>query len=93
MRHNSELSCSLSSRQSTPSEHGGLNHTLVVDQYLHFVPPHNTNTRVCCPKVDANNGLARFDDRVRGGGTGGSGDWDRGQGAQEDEEEDKDADP
>lgn len=61
--------------------------TLVVDQYIHLVPLHDTDTRICSSKINPNNGLAWLHN------SGGSGRWDCGEGTNQDKKEQKNADP
>jgi hypothetical protein len=54
---------------------------LIVYHYIHLVAFQDADTGVCCSKINADDGLAWFDD---GGGIDG---WNRGQGADKDQEE------
>jgi hypothetical protein len=67
------------------TEASSTTHTLVVHQYLHLVALHDTNTGVCCPEVNADDGLSWFDAGARG--IHGLDGWEDGEGADEDKEE------
>lgn len=61
--------------------------TLVVYKYVHFVPLHDTDTRICSTKINPYNGLSWLDN------SGGPGRRDYGEGTDQDEKEKENANP